>query len=389
MLEQLSKRALTCALIIALLLLFTSCNYTENGGNEAQTGMSGEASFLLEEYKKCVNNGDLYGLLDLFTDKAREVIENQNMDYSGTHTFGSVEISDIMQIDNDVSLKLNWMADGFADGCDAVETYLAEVDYQILSHNTNPERIGLPFTETKDRYLVFTAIKDGETWKIYSITLPDNLTQSVEAGVLPYEETREGRLSTLDLQLFEEEFAPISYTIPGVEDSETFSDVNGFFRSFYNKPEEIDLEEFMRYFGRQNWVNENDNKEEFEEIARLYKEKTGSDLAEQLVFAPPIKYNKADVDEVLMKYAGITSDDLIKKDYDQLLYSEKYQAYYNFTSDFGPGQFNPDEGYAEDGVYTFVERNVTGSGAEGYYDVRTVFIREGDRYKIVSREIVQ
>ncbi|MBQ1629947.1 MAG: hypothetical protein II099_00730, partial [Firmicutes bacterium] len=76
-------------------------------------------------------------------------------------------------------------------------------------------------------------------------------------------------------------------------------------------------------------------------------------------------------------------------DYDQLLYSEKYQAYYNFTSDFGPGQFNPDEGYAEDGVYTFVERNVTGSGAEGYYDVRTVFIREGDRYKIVSREIVQ
>ena len=380
---------LVVILVVALAFTLSACGDKETEGKDGQISMSGESIYLLKDYQKYVNDSDWSQLIDLFDDHVREEMMRLYNSHLEPHLLGHVTIGDPILINNNVTMSPNWIPADLIESHDTVETYLAEVEYVTPSVGDLYEWVGLPFGQTKDRYLVFTTVKEEEIWKIYSITQPDDLTQAVEAGVLPYEETREGRLSTLDLQLFEEEFSPITYAIPGDEGTARFSDVNGFFRSFYSKPEEIDLEEFMRYFGRQNWVNENDNKEEFEEIARLYKEKTGSDLAEQLVFAPPIKYNKADVDEVLMKYAGITSDDLIKRDYDHLLYSEKYQAYYNFTSDFGPGRFSPDEGYAEGGVYTFVERNVTGSGAEGYYDVRTVFIREGDRYKIVSREIVQ
>ena len=52
---------------------------------------------------------------------------------------------------------------------------------------------------------------------------------------------------------------------------------------------------------------------------------------------PTRKYLKEDVSEVLLKYANITADDIVNTD--DVLYLEEYDAYYNFTSDYGPGIF--------------------------------------------------
>ena len=52
--------------------------------------------------------------------------------------------------------------------------------------------------------------------------------------------------------------------------------------------------------------------------------------------------NRAAVDETLEACAGITSADL--KNTGGILYLPDYDAYYNFTSDYGPGWFEAAEG---------------------------------------------
>ena len=83
-----------------------------------------------------------------------------------------------------------------------------------------------------------------------------------------------------------------------------------------------------------------------------------------------------------MKYAGVTSDDLRLNVSDDFYYLEDYDAFYNFTTDFGPGTFEPDEGYVDGDTYTFIEY-------KNQYDlekVKVIFLRDGDDYRIQSRE---
>ena len=57
---------------------------------------------------------------------------------------------------------------------------------------------------------------------------------------------------------------------------------------------------------------------------------------------PTRRYPRAAVDATLQKYAGITTADLTNTE--GVLYLPEYDAYYNFTSDWGPGMFQPDGG---------------------------------------------
>ncbi len=406
------RQSIVILFAVALIFTFTSCGDKSNSGTEEETVLDGQqeqqeaqpkdqtdpqdntpgdAAFLLDEYEKCVNDDDWDNFLELFSKDEREEVERLNAWYEGPHYLGRVSISDPIKIDNDVALEQMWFLDGLVENHDAVETYLAEVDYSLPDIDEEKlaegdyNWIGLPFDYPKSRYLAFIMVEDGDEWKIDSIQKPAVLSPLVEKGILPYEETRDGELNALDLQLFEEMFSGIVYSKDEEGLEKDLSEVNGFFRSFYSEPKEIDLEEFIRYFGIRSWLTENSDSEELEEIGRLYKEKTGGDLADQLVFTPAVKYNKSDVDKVLMKYADITSDDLDQGSFSDLLYSEKYEAFYNFTSDFGPGMFSPDEGYVDDGKYTFIEHNNYDREKGEYYDIQTVFKRVGDDYKILSR----
>ena len=51
---------------------------------------------------------------------------------------------------------------------------------------------------------------------------------------------------------------------------------------------------------------------------------------------PVHRYPRSEVSALLQKYAGVTVEEL---DWESCLYVEEYDAFYNFTSDAGPGFF--------------------------------------------------
>ena len=106
-----------------------------------------------------------------------------------------------------------------------------------------------------------------------------------------------------------------------------------FLTSFYEDVTELNFEEFMRYFpGDGSRTSE----AEFEALRGV--DGWPFDWVESLEKMPvPVhKYPKRLVDLILGEYAGISTEDL---DTSSVAYLPEYAAYYNYTSDFGPGMF--------------------------------------------------
>ena len=93
---------------------------------------------------------------------------------------------------------------------------------------------------------------------------------------------------------------------------------------------------------------------------------------------PVHKYPRRQVDLILKEYAGITTEDL---DTSAVAYLSEYDAYYNYTSDFGPGMFNCTWGYREgDLLWLYNEESPSGT------DVLTLR-KVGDKtYHVVSHQ---
>lgn len=136
------------------------------------------------------------------------------------------------------------------------------------------------------------------------------------------------------------QFSEIFYTVQA--NVNYFLPVNGFFNSYYDDVTELDFVEFLRYYPDDGCLEEEDAAE-FEALSGLpdfpwkaeHFEKetiTVNDLP-----TPTHRILRSSVDETLQKYAGITTSDL--KNIEGVLYLPEYDAYYNFTSDFGPGLF--------------------------------------------------
>lgn len=139
--------------------------------------------------------------------------------------------------------------------------------------------------------------------------------------------------------------------------------LNGFFSCYYERPEDIDLNEFLRYnFDLDIGFTE----EDFEllrqydvQIADLSSDETYEDAVRMQ--APIHKYPRKKVDALLTKYAGITTADLSSEP--DMVYLEEFKSYYNFTSDYGPLPFNCSAGritgdtvYLSDGGATLTLR---------------------------------
>lgn len=139
------------------------------------------------------------------------------------------------------------------------------------------------------------------------------------------------------------------------------SSVNGFFRSDWSDPRDLDLGEFLYNFG---WPKEfslmdaifyHEQEPSDDELADVYKavqERSGEVDTSWLDALPCHKISAFAVDYVLEKYAGITLDDMSKDWRSQLLYLEKYNSFYTFTSDFGPGWFYPLYGERQGDILT-------------------------------------
>ncbi|MBQ1630323.1 MAG: hypothetical protein II099_02655, partial [Firmicutes bacterium] len=165
---------LVVILVVALAFTLSACGDKETEGKDGQISMSGESIYLLKDYQKYVNDSDWSQLIDLFDDHVREEMMRLYNSHLEPHLLGHVTIGDPILINNNVTMSPNWIPADLIESHDTVETYLAEVEYVTPSVGDLYEWVGLPFGQTKDRYLVFTTVKEEEIWKIYSITQPDD-----------------------------------------------------------------------------------------------------------------------------------------------------------------------------------------------------------------------
>lgn len=152
----------------------------------------------------------------------------------------------------------------------------------------------------------------------------------------PAAETRP--LTLEEIEQVDEAFSPLVE-----QDGVTYATpVSGFFTSYYDDVKNLDFMEFLRYFPGDGLV-EKDDQAEFAALAALpdfpFAEEAAnlgwtstSDLP-----VPIHRILRTSVDETLERYAGITTAELASTE--GVLYLEEYDAWYTFTSDFGPGFF--------------------------------------------------
>ncbi len=114
------------------------------------------------------------------------------------------------------------------------------------------------------------------------------------------------------------------------------TEISCFFTCFYENTEDINLADFLRYCPVGEKL-EGIDREEYASF--LSAEKAENPNAENWedVPTPVRRYPKEVVSAILKKYANITIDDLANTD--GVIYLEKYDAYYNTTSDFAPASF--------------------------------------------------
>ncbi len=126
-------------------------------------------------------------------------------------------------------------------------------------------------------------------------------------------------------------FAPFVYDDAGAPVA--INPASCFFTSYYETVDELNFEEFLRYFPDHEFGVSD---QEFEALKAAGAEECDYDSKQEMP-TPILRYPRATVDALLQKYAGITTADL---DTSQVDYLEDYDAFYNYTSDLGPGSFH-------------------------------------------------
>lgn len=158
-----------------------------------------------------------------------------------------------------------------------------------------------------------------------------------------------------------EEIAQVNEAFAPFDERENGSYMNpvcSFFTSYYERPEDLNLVEFLRYFGLGNGPVEDGP--EFEALEAAEGWPFHVDHLDQMP-VPIHKYSRTDVDAYLEEHAGITTADLtaFPDSTADLLYLPEYDAFYNFTSDAGPGMFICETGRREGDLLI-----LTGGGEE-------------------------
>ena len=136
--------------------------------------------------------------------------------------------------------------------------------------------------------------------------------------------------------------------------------VSCFFTSFYDDPRDLDLVEFLAYCPLGEPV---EDEAEFDALNLDWEIEGGvrQRMTLDQMPSPTWRYRAARIDEALMQYAGITLDDMSTDWRATALYVPEYDAFYNFTSDFGPGVFQPDYGERSGNTVTLYCRSGEGT----------------------------
>jgi hypothetical protein len=163
-----------------------------------------------------------------------------------------------------------------------------------------------------------------------------------------------------------------------------FTDTNGnltvnpiscFFTSYYNGPEDIDFDNFLRYFPYYDDIND------VEELNSLKKQENwpfGEDI--ESISVPIHKYLAEEVEQFLWEFAGIKLENMNGVEFHEVLYLEEYDSYYNYTSDFGPASFECDSGEVSNGNIRLYDQYGAGKCVE------LTLEKQNGRYVIVSHQ---
>lgn len=180
----------------------------------------------------------------------------------------------------------------------------------------------------------------------------------------PAPEEEVAALTPEEIEKANEAFSPVRYG----DNTRYASEISCFFTSEYTDVRELDFEEFLRYCPAQTMLEDT----EAEEFDAVMAAEGGEYFAADFIY-PVHRFKKGEISALLKKYAGITVDDL--KDTSRVTYLEKYDCFYNFSSDFGPGTFQCEKGWKEGNQYRFVSEE---SGKE------LVIEKVGEEYFIRS-----
>lgn len=143
-----------------------------------------------------------------------------------------------------------------------------------------------------------------------------------------------------------------------------------FLMSDYEKIEDMDFSAFLH-----NFPEGEDLKDEKElEALKALDDWSFGDAALDEMPLPVHKYTRAAVDEALEKH-GNTSSDKLTVGKENVLYSEKYDAFYNFTSDFALDSFRCTSGETDGEITTLY--------SEGYGGRKTLKLTESEDGDII------
>lgn len=190
-------------------------------------------------------------------------------------------------------------------------------------------------------YCVFLPTREPTEDALTEAILAELLDQQLEKitaimidlnGWTPY--TDAATLSAEDLAYFTE------YTRSSTD--EGITPISCFFTSSYSDPRDMDAEEFLRYCPDEYTLSLEDEAE-----FRLVQKKLGwlgedgLPITLEEMPVPCHRYSRAYLNDILMRYAGITVADMNTDWTKELLYIPETDCFYNFTSDCGPGTFTP------------------------------------------------
>lgn len=145
-------------------------------------------------------------------------------------------------------------------------------------------------------------------------------------------ETDKSELTEEQIEKVNKAFQPI---IIGDDGTDKLNPLGHFLTSYYEKPENIDLDNMLYQFPTESNIADG----EFEALKTHDNWPFGEVTSMENIPVPIHRIPASSVDAALNQYMNISLNDLNTNNFSSLIFLEEYNAFYNFTSDFSPGFF--------------------------------------------------
>lgn len=229
-----------------------------------------------------------------------------------------------------------------------IETLEAEMSTLISNNNETVNKLNM----LEEKYKTLETDKDDLTSDIEGLqeALLNIKNELLIKNMPDYWDNLWDRVSEDAGELTDNQIAEINSLLQPIFDTDELTQVNPlscFFTSYYEDVRDINLDDFLRYFPY------GEVPEELPEIDDLETHDNWpfSDSQDIRDLPVPIhRYEEAVVQNIFTTYAGISLDALNGVGFDEHIYLRSTNAYYNFTSDFGPGVFVCTDGRVKDDV---------------------------------------